>query len=196
MNTRYLAILVTLALLGFSAPAAAHPCERFDDISHKHCVAETPQTTFKVDMELDDDDGSGPVFCEGTATGNNLGPSFTFPATTPSVSCGITLTNGGGFFGLGDPVEVCLLGASVRISKKRTRVMIFMYSPCNAGGNVFRTLELPADVDDTDEGFIVTLKVLGPHELKKNHEPNKERPLEEEIFIGDIVYTDPEAGEF
>ncbi len=97
------------------------------------------------------------------------------------------------FSGLGSEVEVCLLGASVRISKKRTRVMIFMYSPCNGVGerNVFRTLELPATVVDFDWGFIVTLKSPGPHELTKNHEPDKEVPLDEGILVGEIVYTEP-----
>ncbi len=36
MNTRYLAILVTLAFLGFSVPAAADPCPTPSD-DHKHC---------------------------------------------------------------------------------------------------------------------------------------------------------------
>ena len=37
MKTRYLAILATLAFLGFSVPAAAHECSRHADQSHKHC---------------------------------------------------------------------------------------------------------------------------------------------------------------
>jgi len=187
MNTRYLALLVTLALLGFSVPAAAHPCDRDPVDDHKHCIAETPQTTFDVEMVLQrgnfESEGDGPETCTGTATGNNLGPSFDFNL------CGITLTNGGGFFGLGSTVDVCLLGASVRISKKRTRVMIFMYSPCDAGGNVFRTLELPATVNDTGAGsFEVILDSAGPYVLTKNHQPDKERPLEEGIFlVGKII---------
>ncbi len=36
MNTRYLAVLATLAFLGFSVPAAADPCEGPMD-THKHC---------------------------------------------------------------------------------------------------------------------------------------------------------------
>ena len=185
MNTRYLAVLAAWVFLSFSVPAAAHPCPTPSD-GHKHCIAETPQTMFQVEMGLDDEDSSGPVFCTGTATGKNLGPSFDFNL------CGITLTTGGGFIGLGLEEEVCLLGASVRISKKRTRVMIFMYSPCSGVGerSVFRTLELPADVDDTNNGFIVTLEKPGPHELTKNHEPDKEMPLEEHIFVGPIVYEE------
>ena len=193
MNTRYLAILVTLALLGFSAPAAAHPCDRDPVEDHKHCIAETPQTTFSVDMSIgDQNSGDGLVPCTGTATGRNLGPDF-YGVADP---CKITLDNGNKIFGIDDPVEVCLLGASVRISKKRTRVMIFMYD-CDNAENVFRTLELPAMVEDIKGGgFIVRLvKSEESHELKKNHEPDKERPLEEEIFVGDIVYTDPDLVE-
>lgn len=37
MKTRYLMILTALAFLGFSVSAAAHPCDRHDDKSHKHC---------------------------------------------------------------------------------------------------------------------------------------------------------------
>ena len=51
MNTRYLAILVTLALLGFSVPAAAHPCER--KLGHRHCDPEdppTPSATYKAEL--------------------------------------------------------------------------------------------------------------------------------------------------
>ena len=40
MKTRYLAILATLAFLGFSVPAAAHECSRHGDQTHKHCVAD------------------------------------------------------------------------------------------------------------------------------------------------------------
>ena len=36
MKTRCFAVLVTLAFLGFSVPAAADPC-RVPDESHKHC---------------------------------------------------------------------------------------------------------------------------------------------------------------
>ncbi len=37
MNIRYLAALATLVLLGFSVPAAAHPCEDPSNLDHKHC---------------------------------------------------------------------------------------------------------------------------------------------------------------
>ena len=39
MKTRYLALLATLAFLGFSVPAAAHDCGRHADQNHKHCVS-------------------------------------------------------------------------------------------------------------------------------------------------------------
>jgi hypothetical protein len=38
MKTRYLAILATLAFLGFSVPAIAHDCLRHTNPDHKHCV--------------------------------------------------------------------------------------------------------------------------------------------------------------
>ena len=191
MNTRYLAILVTLALLGFSVPAAAHPCER--DPGHKHCITETPQTTFNVTMQLDSvssaSDTSDPAVygfsCTGTATGNNLGPGF-HDVFEP---CKILLDDS--IYG----PDFCLLGASVRITKKKTRVMIFMYNTCASRENVFRTLELPATVNDTGAGsFEVILDSAGPYVLTKNHQPDKERPLEEGIFVinGEIVYTVPD----
>ena len=37
MKTRYLAVLATVAFLGFSVPASAHPCSRDDRPEHKHC---------------------------------------------------------------------------------------------------------------------------------------------------------------
>ncbi len=40
MKTRYLAILATLAFLGFSVPAAAHECGGHKNKDHKHCVAD------------------------------------------------------------------------------------------------------------------------------------------------------------
>ncbi len=40
MKTRYLAILATLALLGFSVPAAAHDCDGHKNKEHKHCVSD------------------------------------------------------------------------------------------------------------------------------------------------------------
>ncbi len=40
MKTRYLALLATLAFLGFSVPAAAHKCSRHADQNHKHCVSD------------------------------------------------------------------------------------------------------------------------------------------------------------
>ncbi len=44
MNTRYLAILATLAFLGFSVPAAAHDCDGHKDKTHKHCPGDpTPE---------------------------------------------------------------------------------------------------------------------------------------------------------
>ena len=36
MKTRYSVLLATVVFLGFSVPAAAHPCEDPDD-DHKHC---------------------------------------------------------------------------------------------------------------------------------------------------------------
>ena len=40
MKTRYLALLATLAFLGFSVPAAAHECSRHANQSHKHCAGD------------------------------------------------------------------------------------------------------------------------------------------------------------
>ena len=40
MKTRFLAILATLAFLGFSVPAAAHECIGHKNKDHKHCVAD------------------------------------------------------------------------------------------------------------------------------------------------------------
>ncbi len=40
MKTRYLAILATLAFLGFSVPAAAHDCIDHKNQDHKHCGAD------------------------------------------------------------------------------------------------------------------------------------------------------------
>jgi hypothetical protein len=40
MNTRILTILSLLALLGFSANAVAHSCDRHENKSHKHCANE------------------------------------------------------------------------------------------------------------------------------------------------------------
>lgn len=37
MKTRYLAVLATLACLGFSVPAAAHECDGHKNKEHKHC---------------------------------------------------------------------------------------------------------------------------------------------------------------
>ncbi len=38
MKTRYLAILATLACLGFSVPAATHECDGHKNKDHKHCA--------------------------------------------------------------------------------------------------------------------------------------------------------------
>ncbi len=38
MKTRYLAILATLAFLGFSVPAAAHDCEDHKNKDHKRAA--------------------------------------------------------------------------------------------------------------------------------------------------------------
>ena len=59
MNTRYLALLVTLALLGFSVPAAADPCPTPSD-NHKHCkdrgsVGDEPMSTFTVAVTIGED---------------------------------------------------------------------------------------------------------------------------------------------
>ena len=44
MKTRYLALLATLAFLGFSVPAAAHDCDGHKDKTHKHCPGDpTPE---------------------------------------------------------------------------------------------------------------------------------------------------------
>ena len=65
MNTRYLAILVTLAFLGFSVPAAADPCHVFD-AGHKHCKdrggdGDEPTSTFEVEVTIGEDS----VDCSG-----------------------------------------------------------------------------------------------------------------------------------
>ncbi len=74
MKTRYLAILATLALLGFSVPAAAHECSRHGEGStHKHCADPAPEPSgggkallFEINF--------GDVQTCGGATAN--GPSF------------------------------------------------------------------------------------------------------------------------
>jgi hypothetical protein len=43
MSARWLAVLTTLAFLGLSGSAAAHPCQGSGD-RHKHCLTEPPET--------------------------------------------------------------------------------------------------------------------------------------------------------
>ncbi len=57
MKTRCFAVLVTLAFLGFSVPAAADPC-RVPDESHKHCKdrgggGDEPTSTFDVVVTIE-----------------------------------------------------------------------------------------------------------------------------------------------
>jgi len=64
MKTRYLAILATLAFLGFSVPAAAHPCKHHDDKSDEHCIPDTepaPSGGGKAFLfEIDEEEFPGP----------------------------------------------------------------------------------------------------------------------------------------
>ena len=84
-------------------------------------------------------------------------------------------------------------GLAVRITKKKTRVMIFMDN-CNAqdfcADNVWRTEELLGKVKDIGGGDFKVELPSGFHELTKNHEPDKEEPLTEGISVGDLVYSE------
>ncbi len=193
MKIRYFTILATLAFLGFSATAAAHPCERHEDKSDKHCaVKDGPQSTFTVNMAL----GNSPtslVFCDGYATGRNLGPNV------EKNLCRITLEDDGPF---ADSVDVCSRGAAVSNTARKTSVMIFMgtcpedlHTDDLYADAVWRTLELAATVVIPDPSIakpgefriVVTVPEEGA-ELKKNHQPYKEVPLKGKIFVGDMVY--------
>ena len=179
MKTRYLAILATLAFLGFSVPAAAHPCDR--DPGHKHCIAATPQTTFTVNIKV----GSSlttSFWCTGTADdGLNVG----FPLD----GCPVKLADADGPFPTQD---YCLFAVDVKNTRKETSVMLFFLNPCGEhhGIGVWRTLRLPATIVVAGPGdFTVTVDQPNNLVLTKNHQPFKEEPLADTITVGDIIFT-------
>ncbi len=183
MKTRYLSILATLVFLGFSVPAAAHPCERAP--GHKHCdVGGDVQTTFTVNIEVDSNLTDPPTFCTGTSD-KRLSVGF------PLDACPVTLNDTNVPFGTRD---YCLFVAEVKNTRKATSVMLFFTNPCGEhhGTGVWRTLALPATIVVGPPGEF-TVTVDEPFDenvvLTKNHEPYKEVPLTDTISVGDIIFT-------
>jgi len=80
MKTRYLAILATLAFLGFSDPAAAHGCDGHKNKDHKHCVPDpdpAPSEGGKAFLFISDDICAAPgTEVENTGATETDGPSF------------------------------------------------------------------------------------------------------------------------
>ncbi len=179
MKTRYFAMLTTLAFLGFSVPAAAHPCER--DPGHKHCTVEDPQTTFTVNVEVGSNITDPPAFCTGI-TVTKL--SLRFPAT----ACAVTLTDE--FFGTRD---YCLCAVSVRNTKKKTDVQLNFHHPCgvlHCGADAWHTPSLPATIVVGPPGdFTITVDAPNNVELTKINNPGKGTTLTNRIFVGPLDYT-------
>ncbi len=188
MKTRYLAILATLAFLGFSVPAAAHPCER--DPGHKHCIIEDPQTTVTAIIEVDSVSPlSDPVMCMTTADSRGLGGGF-----PEGDFCKVTLfdTN------LWGQRDYCLLAFGVKNTKKETSVMLWFRFPCEGehdDAGVWRTVALPATIVLNAPGDFTVMEVEGSFQnvvLTKNHQPFKETSLSDTISIENIAFfADP-----
>ena len=175
MITRYLAILVTLAFLGFSGPAAAHDCSRHADQNHKHCVGDdSPQSTFTVEMQAGTVDGVVATgACAGFTTSSKR--SVRFPA-----GCGQVTLQGEVFD---------LLGVDVKFTKKGTSAMLFYISTCCAPANsVYNTGYLAALMEPEGAAFQIKVNQTGV-ELIKIHQPNKGTTLVDTISVGNIVYT-------
>ena len=186
MNTRYLAILVTSAFLGFSATAAAHPCER--DPGHKHCIIEDPQTTVTVNIDVDSSlTVGGPAMCMGTADSRGLGGGF--PKGVPT--CKVTLNDTNVW---NETRDYCLMAFGVKNTKKATSVMLWFRFPCEGehdDAGVWRTLALPATiVIDAPGDFRVVEVGDSFHDvvLTKNHQPFKETSLSDRISIEDMAF--------
>ncbi len=182
MKTRYLAILATLAFLGFSVPAAAHPCDRDPGEDHKHCLAATPQTTFTANIEVSSS-STPSVLCMGTAE-DGLDVGF------PLDGCPVELDDDR----FTPARNYCLFAADVKNTRKETSVMFFFHEPCGVhpGTGVWRTLRLPATIVFAGPGDFTVMEVDGSFDdvvLTKNHQPFKEEPLTDTITVGDIVYT-------
>ena len=126
------------------------------------------------------------VLCTGTAD-KRLGPGF-----LPN-SCKVSLTDL--TYGTQD---YCLFGVSVKNTNKGTRVMLFMTRDCDFGNSTgdggYHTLELAADLMldpglEAPDFHIVVHHPEGGAVLTKINQPNKNVPLDDKIFIDDIVYT-------
>ena len=105
MNTRYLAILATLAFLSFSVPAAAHDCSRHADPNHKHCGGGDGGDPVTYTAELQGAFEFGPLSVTLEGQDERLISSDSVTIVSPTTGSLLTTWNEVfGFCGLLDPV--------------------------------------------------------------------------------------------
>jgi hypothetical protein len=192
LSTLSLTLAIAVVMLGVSVNAWAGPGEctgKKSDRDPDCDVDDPPQTTFTVNMEVTSVKTPIAVMCTGTTeSGGGLGAGFGPEA------CRVSLDDE--TFGLHD---YCLFATSVRNTNKGTRVMLFMRRDCDVvnstGDDNYHTLQLTAELvlDLEPEGpdfYIVVDEPAVGKILTKIHQPEKNKPLDEKIFIGDIVYTE------
>jgi hypothetical protein len=180
MKTRYLALLATLAFLGFSVLAAAHDCSRHaeDDKDHKHCINDSgPDATYTVVVDILN---PTTTWCTGQAE-RNLSVGI-FEEDAP---CKITLGT----------QDLCLVAVGVKNTPNETGVQYVFNDSCSAGGgsgDAWNTIRLPASVVINEEpapDFIITADEPAEAQLRKKTQPGKGEPLPGTITVGPLTYT-------
>ena len=146
MNTRYLAILATLAFLSFSVPAAAHDCSRHADPNHKHCGGGDGGDPVTYTAELQGAFEFGPLSVTLEGQDERLISSDSVTIVSPTTGSLLTTWNEVfGFCGLLDPVPVFTASAGKkgwRISRPGGVYVLFR----NVG-------PLPSTIGDLDVGL-------------------------------------------
>ncbi len=192
LSTLSLTLAIAVITLGVSVNGWAAPGEctgKKSDRDPDCDVDDPPQTTFTVNMEVTSIRTPIAVMCTSTTeSGGGLGAGFGPEA------CRVSLTDS--TYGRRD---YCLFATSVRNTNKGTRVMLFMRRDCDVvnstGDDNYHTLGLAAELvlNVGEEGPDFRIEVNEPAEgkvLTKIHQPDKNKPLDDKIFIGDIIYTE------
>ena len=192
LSTFSLALAFAVVTLGVSVNGWAAPGECTGKKSDRHpdCdVDDPPQTTFTVNMEVTSLKTPIAVMCTGTTeSGGGLGAGFGPEA------CRVSLDDE--TFGLHD---YCLFATSVRNTNKGTTVMLFMRRDCDVvnstGDDNYHTLQLAAELvldpgEAAPDFHIVVNHPADGAVLTKIHQPDKNKPLDDKIFIDPIVYTE------
>ncbi len=192
LSTLSMTLAIAVITLGVSVNGWAAPGEctgKKSDRDPACNVDDPPETTFTVNMIVTSNETPIGVMCTSTTeSGSGLGAGFGPEA------CKVKLNDE--TFGEHD---YCLFATSVKNTNKGTSVMLFMRRDCDVvnstGDDNYHTLQLTAELvldlgEEAPDFYIVVDQPADGAVLTKIHQPGKNKPLDDKIFIDPIVYTE------